>query len=136
MVPGSCSLASSFIIDRCGTPCFRFNRRPAAGSPGPPRVSSGAMASVALLTPFAAPSVRGNAVTVGRIARGLRQRGLDVRVWDLSVSPPATIEAEVQGYRPAPRPASPARQAGPLALDLAGRLGVPLVVTLTGTDAN
>lgn len=94
------------------------------------------MTRVALLTPFAAPSVGGNAVTVGRIARGLRQRGLDVRVWDLSATPPATIEAQIEGYRPALLHAFHARRAGPLALDLASRLGVPLVVTLTGTDAN
>jgi len=30
---------------------------------------------LALLTPFAFPSIRGNAVTVERIARGLRARG-------------------------------------------------------------
>ena len=64
------------------------------------------------------------------------QRGLDVRVWDLSATPPATIEAEIEGYRPALLHAFHARRAGPLALDLASRLGVPLVVTLTGTDAN
>src|SRR4029453_10025727 len=94
------------------------------------------MRRVALLTPFAAPSVGGNAVTVGRIARGLRHRGLDVRVWDLSATPPATIDAQIEGYRPDLMHAFHARRAGPLALDLASRLEVPLVVTLTGTDAN
>jgi len=44
-------------------------------------------ARVAVLTPFASPSVRGNAITVERITRGLRQRGVELRVWDLSEVP-------------------------------------------------
>src|SRR5260370_1392781 len=54
----------------------------------------------ALLTPFAPPSVRGNAITVDRIARGLAERGLDVRVWDLSVTPEGAVEAGMGLYRP------------------------------------
>jgi glycosyltransferase involved in cell wall biosynthesis len=94
------------------------------------------MPGVAVLTPFAAPSVGGNAVTVGRIARGLRERGLDVRVWDLSVTPVATVEAEVAAYRPEILHAFHAGRAGPVGVRLASRLALPLVVTLTGTDAN
>ena len=91
---------------------------------------------VALLTPFAPPSVRGNAVTVARVARGLRARGGELRVWDLSVTPEAAVEAEVEAYRPALVHAFHAWRAGPLALRLARRAELPLVVTLTGTDAN
>jgi glycosyltransferase involved in cell wall biosynthesis len=91
---------------------------------------------VALLTPFAPPSVRGNAVTVARVARGLRARGVELRVWDLSVTPGAAVEAEVEAYRPALVHAFHAWRVGPLALRLARRAELPLVVTLTGTDAN
>jgi glycosyltransferase involved in cell wall biosynthesis len=91
---------------------------------------------VALLTPFSFPSVRGNAVTADRIARGLTERGLAVRVWDLSVTSEALLADEVPAYRPALIHAFHAYRVGPLALRLARRLGVPLVVTLTGTDAN
>jgi glycosyltransferase involved in cell wall biosynthesis len=93
-------------------------------------------ARAALLTPFAFPSVRGNAVTVARIARGLRTRGVDVRVWDLSVSGDATVEAEVEAFAPSLVHAFHAWRVGPLALRLARRAEIPLVVTLTGTDAN
>src|SRR5262249_19330482 len=89
-----------------------------------------------LLTPFAAPSVRGNAITVERVARGLRARGLELEVWDLAAVAEATIEREVEAYRPALIHAFHARRAGPLALRLARRLEVPLVFTLTGTAAN
>jgi glycosyltransferase involved in cell wall biosynthesis len=94
------------------------------------------MSGLAVLTPFAAPSVRGNAVTVERVVRGLRERGADVRVWDLSRTPEAVVEREIEAYRPALVHAFHARRAGPPALRLARRLEVPLVVTLTGTDAN
>jgi glycosyltransferase involved in cell wall biosynthesis len=91
---------------------------------------------VALLTPFAFPSVRGNAVTVARITDGLRRRGVDLAVWDLSTAPDAEIADEVEAFRPDLVHAFHAFRAGPLALRLARRLEVPLVVTLTGTDAN
>ena len=91
---------------------------------------------VGLLTPVAFPSVRGNAITVERIARGLRARGLDLRVWDLSTTAEAVIEREVEAFAPGVIHAFHAYQTGPLGLRLARRLEVPLVVTLTGTDAN
>jgi glycosyltransferase involved in cell wall biosynthesis len=93
-------------------------------------------ARVALLTPFAFPSARGNAVTVDRIARGLTARGLEVRVWDRSLADDAAIEAEVEAFAPTVVHAFHAWRVGPLALRLARRAEIPLVVTLTGTDAN
>jgi L-malate glycosyltransferase len=93
-------------------------------------------ARVALLAPFAFPSVRGNAVTVERIARGLRERGVAVGLWDLSVTPPAAVQNEIEAFRPAIVHAFHAWRTGPLALDLARHAEVPLIVTLTGTDAN
>lgn len=91
---------------------------------------------IAVLTPFAFPSVRGNAVTVERVSRGLREHGLGVGVWDLSVTPEATVEAAVEAFRPCVVHAFHAFRAGPFALRLARRMELPLVVTLTGTDAN
>jgi glycosyltransferase involved in cell wall biosynthesis len=91
---------------------------------------------LALLTPFAFPSVRGNAVTVERIARGLRARGADIEVWDLSTMARASVERRASEYRPELIHAFHAYRAGPLGLALARRIGCPLVVTLTGTDAN
>jgi glycosyltransferase involved in cell wall biosynthesis len=91
---------------------------------------------LAMLTPFGPPAARGNAVTVARIARGLGERGVELRVWDLSAVSPATIESEVEAYRPALIHGFHAYRVGPLALRLAQRVAAPLVVTLTGTDAN
>jgi glycosyltransferase involved in cell wall biosynthesis len=91
---------------------------------------------IALLTPFAFPSVRGNAVTVDRIARGLRERALDIAVWDLSVTPEATVETAVETFGPSVIHAFHAFRVGPFALRLARHMELPLVVTLTGTDAN
>jgi glycosyltransferase involved in cell wall biosynthesis len=97
----------------------------------------GAMSSrIALLTPFAFPSVRGNAVTVDRVAAGLTARGVDLRVWDLSLASDATVASEVEAYAPDLVHGFHAFRTGGLALRLARRLEVPLVITLTGTDAN
>jgi len=99
--------------------------------------ATGGMAPrVALLTPFAHPSVRGNAITVERIARGMRARGVDLRVWDLSAAPEASVTAEVTAHAPTLIHAFHAYRAGPLALRLAQGAGIPLLVTITGTDAN
>jgi glycosyltransferase involved in cell wall biosynthesis len=92
--------------------------------------------NVALLTPAGAPAGQGNAVTVDRLVRGLSGRGVDARVWDLSASAEADVLAGVLAARPCLVHAFHAYRAGPLALEAARRLAVPLVVTLTGTDAN
>ncbi|HSE03448.1 MAG TPA: glycosyltransferase [Methylomirabilota bacterium] len=91
---------------------------------------------VAVLTPFAPPSVRGNAITVDRIARGLRERGVELRVWDLSGVPEGAVEPQIAQYAPALIHAFHAYRTGPTAFRLARRLGVPLLVTVTGTDVN
>jgi L-malate glycosyltransferase len=91
---------------------------------------------VAVLTPFAFPSVRGNAITAERIAAGLREHGHQVALWDLSTTGEDDVVREVEAWRPALLHAFHAFRAGPLALRLARRLEAPLVVTLTGTDAN
>ena len=93
-------------------------------------------ARVAVLTPFAPPSVRGNAITAERIVRGLRQRGVELRVWDLSVVPVGAVEHQVTQYEPTLIHAFHAFRTGPTALRLARRSGVPLLVTVTGTDVN
>lgn len=93
-------------------------------------------ARVALLTPFSFPAARGNAVTVARIARGLAERGVAVRVWDVAVTAEDELERELDAYSPALIHAFHAYRVGDLALRLARPRGIPLVVTLTGTDAN
>jgi L-malate glycosyltransferase len=91
---------------------------------------------VALITPFAPPSARGNAVTVARIARGLAARGLTVLTCDRSTRDDVAIETEVEAFAPALVHAFHAWRVGPLALRIARHAEIPLVVTLTGTDAN
>jgi len=91
---------------------------------------------VALLTPFDFPSIRGNAITVNRIARGLRERSIGLRVWDCSVIPEERVAAAAEAYGPALIHAFHAFRVGPLALRLARTLEVPLLVTITGTDGN
>src|ERR1051325_10278460 len=86
----------------------------------------------AVLTPSAFPSVRGNAITAERIASGLRERGEDITVWDLSALAEGDIAAAVEAWRPSLIHAFHALRSGPLALRLARRLEIPLVVTLTG----
>src|SRR5437660_1131616 len=99
-------------------------------------VCSGPMSPrVALLSPFAFPSVRGNAVTVARVARGLRARGVELDVWDLSLRPEAAVEAGVDAFRAAGLPAFPAHRVGPPPLRLECRGASPVVLRATGPTA-
>lgn len=86
-----------------------------------------------IVTPQYLPVVRGNAVTVHRIATALEERGIALQVRtpeDLDMTEP----------RPDPAPhvihAFHARVSGTPARALAGRWGAALVITVTGTDAN
>ena len=92
---------------------------------------------VAIVTPSFAPAVRGNAVTVQRIESGLRQQGLDVTVISLDAVPDlAAAGARLRALRPDVVHGFHAYQTGPLATEVAGALGVPAVITITGTDVN
>jgi glycosyltransferase involved in cell wall biosynthesis len=91
---------------------------------------------IALVTPVAYPSVRGNAVTVGRLLRGLRGRGVEAEVLDLSRTPPAAAAGRLDALGPGIIHAFHAFQAAPAVAPFARQRGVPLVISLTGTDAN
>jgi glycosyltransferase involved in cell wall biosynthesis len=94
------------------------------------------MSRLAILAPGGARTLLGNAVTVERVASGLREQGEDLRVWHVSDASEAAVVAEVDAERPMLVHAFHAFRAGPLGLRLARRLETPFVVTLTGTDAN
>jgi glycosyltransferase involved in cell wall biosynthesis len=91
---------------------------------------------IALVTPVAFPSVRGNAVTVGRLVEGLRRRGVAAAVVDLSRTPPAEVERRLDAFGPAVVHAFHAFRGAPVAARFAGARGLPLVISLTGTDVN
>ncbi len=91
---------------------------------------------VAILTPFASPSVGGNATTVERITRGLRRRGVNAHVWDLSVALESVLEFEMTQFSPTLIHAFHAYRTGPVATRLARGIEAPLVVTMTGTDTD
>ncbi len=90
---------------------------------------------IALLTPFYS-SVRGNAVTVRRIARGLETSGVTVRVMDLSTPGPAAATAALREFAPDLVHGFHAFRTGPLAARYAEEAGRPLVISLLGTDVN
>ena len=91
---------------------------------------------IAIITPSYLPALRGNAITVGRIASGLAERGAPVEVYVLDREQPDEICARLSEWRPDVVHGFHARAAGGLALTAARDLGVPAVITLTGTDIN
>lgn len=68
--------------------------------------------------------------------RGLAERGVPARVWDLSATADPDVLAGVVADGACLVHAFHALHSGPLAREAAGRLAVPYVVTLTGTDVN
>jgi len=91
---------------------------------------------LALITPHFTPSVRGNAITVERIASGLRDQGVGVRVFSLDRRDAAAVRADLHAAPPDLLHGFHAAATGPLVACLAGDLGIPWVLTLTGTDVN
>lgn len=91
---------------------------------------------LALVTPYSFPSVRGNSVTVQRLKSGLQERGVTVRVFSLDQAPPERVSAGILEFRPQIVHGFHATATGPLVAEASRRLGVPAVLTLTGTDVN
>ena len=90
---------------------------------------------LAIVSPVPLDAPSGNAVTVARIAKILAARGHHVSVWQ-AVDASGDLAAEIRRHAPEIVHAFHAYRAGPAAARLARALGVPLVVTLTGTDVS
>jgi glycosyltransferase involved in cell wall biosynthesis len=92
---------------------------------------------IALVTPYYYPSMRGNSITVERIASGLRERGHHVGIYSLEAfQDRKEIPSAIRGFGPDVVHGFHAYMTGELVLGEAAGAGVPAVVTLTGTDVN
>lgn len=90
-----------------------------------------------MITPFYFPSVRGNSITVQRIESGLQHRGVTVRVWSLEDGPsPAEIVQALDTFTPDLVHGFHISASGRIVTDAASRLGIPSILTITGTDVN
>jgi glycosyltransferase involved in cell wall biosynthesis len=89
---------------------------------------------IALITPCYHPFVRGNAVTVRRIERNLVAGGCEVGVFSLDSITGEDILKEVKRFKPDIVHAFHGFIGGRIARLIAGALGKPYVITLTGTD--
>lgn len=87
-----------------------------------------------ILTPTFFPRLTGNAVTAGRIARGLAEDGIECRVIDLSVVAQTEAIAAATKFRPDLIHGFHAFKSGRIGLAIKGLLKIPMIMTLTGTD--
>ena len=92
---------------------------------------------IALITPYYYPSMRGNSITVERIASGLRERGHHVGIYSLEAfHDRKEIPLAIRTFSPDLVHGFHAYMTGELVLEEAAGSGVPALVTLTGTDVN
>lgn len=90
-----------------------------------------------IVTPFYFPSVRGNSITVQRIESGLRDQGVIVRVWSLeNGSSPGEILQALEAFTPDLVHGFHASSSGQIVTEAALRLGIPSILSVTGTDVN
>lgn len=89
---------------------------------------------VTLFSPFSIGPTRGNITTVRRIAEHLPQTCCQVSVLPLDSVQPAERQTFLSNVPPDLLHAFHAHHAGPAARDAARRLGVPYIVTITGSD--
>ncbi len=92
---------------------------------------------IALVTPYYYPSTRGNAITVQRIASGLRKRGHQIAVYSLEAfRDRQEIPPAIRDFGPDLVHGFHAFMTGDLVVAEAAGAGVPSLVTITGTDVN
>lgn len=89
---------------------------------------------VGIIAPNYYPAETGNAVTVRRIERQLRLLGCEVQVFPVDRLPGDRLLAAVKEYAPQLLHAFHAYHGGRVAFALAQSLGIPFLITLTGTD--
>lgn len=90
---------------------------------------------VAMITPHYRPVDRGNAVTVERISRDLRELGCPVDVYGLNEYSGEQVAEAVAGGGYDLCHAFHAYRGGVVALEISHLSGIPYLITLTGSDA-
>lgn len=92
---------------------------------------------IAMVTPSSYPSRRGNAVTVERIASGLRGRGHRVEIYSLEAfQDRREVPPAIRAFRPHLLHGFHAFLTGSLVVEEAAEEQVPALVNVTGTDIN
>lgn len=91
---------------------------------------------IAVLSPYSRGPVRGNLITVQRILSALEAAGQVVVVMATDVMDEEEIQAGIQAFIPDVVLAFHAYYCGDIACRLVGRLNIPCVVTITGSDIN
>jgi glycosyltransferase involved in cell wall biosynthesis len=91
---------------------------------------------VCLVTPYFEPSVRGNSITVQRIARGLIQRDVDVGVLSLENVPEGQPAAVAAAFEPDVIHAFHAHRSAAAVSEMLSVHSSAVVTTVTGTDVN
>lgn len=90
--------------------------------------------NVALICPFSTGPARGNMTTVRRIAEHLPHTGCRVTLLSLETTRPTELRKSLNMIRPDLLHAFHAFHAGPATLSLARELGIPYLITITGSD--
>jgi glycosyltransferase involved in cell wall biosynthesis len=89
---------------------------------------------IALISPFSAGPTRGNIITVRRISRYLSEAGLTVTEIPLDAIAADELIPLAQSFKPDLLHAFHAYHCAPSAREMAARLKVPYLVTVTGSD--
>jgi L-malate glycosyltransferase len=90
-----------------------------------------------IVTPFYVPSVRGNSITVQRIESGLRDQGVNVRIWSMEDGASSgDIQQALEAFAPDLVHGFHVSASGRIVTDIAFRLGIPSILSVTGTDVN
>lgn len=89
---------------------------------------------IALISPFSVGPTRGNIITVQRISRHLSAAGITVSEIPLDTTTMADLQLLVQKFKPDLLHAFHAWHCAPSAREIAARLKIPYLITVTGSD--
>lgn len=89
---------------------------------------------VAIITPYYLQAARGNAVTARRIEHYLQKTGCVTAVFSLDQLDAAALSEAVRNFSPDILHAFHAVRCGALAAQIAAELGLPYIITITGTE--
>jgi glycosyltransferase involved in cell wall biosynthesis len=91
---------------------------------------------IAIITPSYPPSIGGNATTSSRLADGLQSRGIKTIVFLPEQLKEQKNFEKLEKFRPHIVQAFHAYKSGTIGSEICKKLGIPLIVTITGTDVN